>query len=82
MNAVQVDGKTTRLQPDSESTGPVRLGANSLYESGGVYQPQYFTGDIDEVGIWDRALTREELAGVYTSREIHEAGMILYDTLN
>jgi hypothetical protein len=82
VNAVQVDGRTTRLQPDSEGAGPVRLGANSLYESGGVYQPQYFTGDVDEVGIWNRALSREEVASMYVSREIDDAGMILYDTLN
>lgn len=82
VNAVQVDGKTTTLQPDSGSAGPLRLGANSLYELGGVYQPHYFVAEIDEIAVWTRALSREEIASMYATREMHEFGRILYDDLN
>jgi hypothetical protein len=82
VNAVQVDGKTTTLHPDSGSGGPLRLGANSLYQPGGVYEPQYFVGEIDEIGVWNRALTREEIAGMYLTRGANQIGMILYDDLN
>lgn len=82
VNAVQVDGKTTPLQPDSGSVTPVRLGANSLYEPGGVYQPQYFTGDIDDVRVWDRALSRDEVAIMYATGGSEDAGLVVHDDLN
>jgi hypothetical protein len=82
VNAVQVDGRTSTLQPDSGSGEPLRLGANSLYEPGGVYQPQYFVGEIDEIGVWNRALSREEIASIYVTRNMNQLGMILYDDLN
>ena len=58
------------------------MGANSLYVEDGVYEPQFLIGEIDEIGVWDRALSREEVAGLYLAREMHEDGKILYDDLN
>ena len=41
--------------PDSTSKNPLRIGANSAIVN------NFFTGNIDEIGIWDRALDQTEI---------------------
>ena len=41
--------------PDSTSNNPLRIGANSAIVN------NFFTGNIDEIGIWDRALDQTEI---------------------
>ena len=60
-----VDGKeitktsTLGAKPDMTGLQPIRIGANSLDLD------KFFTGDIDEVIIWDRALSSDEIFNFY-----------------
>jgi hypothetical protein len=61
--------------PDSTGDQPLRIGANSLEED------KFFTGSIDEVRIWDRGLTNNEIKDIYkenTNRIHFKDGLILY----
>lgn len=52
-------GYTGGAIPDSTGTQPVRIGANSLTLNG------FFTGNVDEIRIWNRALSSAEIAEQY-----------------
>jgi hypothetical protein len=61
--------------PDSTGDQPLRIGANSLEED------KFFTGYIDEVRIWDRGLTNNEINDIYkenTNRIHFKDGLVLY----
>ena len=61
--------------PDFTGDQPLRIGANSLEED------KFFTGYIDEVRIWDRGLTNNEIKDIYkenTNRIHFKDGLILY----
>jgi hypothetical protein len=61
--------------PDSTGDQPLRIGANSLEED------KFFTGYIDEVRIWDRGLTNNEINDIYkeNTNRIHvKDGLVLY----
>jgi hypothetical protein len=81
INDNQVNTTNTELQPDSGSTLPLRLGANSLYLTGRDYRSQYFTGAIDEISIWNRALTREEVTNIYGGATVTD-GRLFHDDFN
>ncbi|MGZ5489618.1 MAG: LamG-like jellyroll fold domain-containing protein, partial [Nitrososphaeraceae archaeon] len=58
--------------PDMKGSQSIRLGANTLNLD------KFFTGDIDEVILWDRALSLEEIFNFYNYDEIPSNGRILY----
>ncbi|MGH9980574.1 MAG: LamG domain-containing protein, partial [Nitrososphaeraceae archaeon] len=58
--------------PDMKGLQSIRVGANSLNLD------KFFTGDIDEVILWDRALSLEEIFNFYNYDEIPSNGRILY----
>src|ERR671913_335630 len=58
--------------PDMQGLQSIRLGANALNLD------KFFTGDIDEVILWDRALALEEIFNFYNYDEIPSNGRILY----
>jgi predicted phosphodiesterase len=61
--------------PDSTGDQPLRIGANSLEED------KFFTGYIDEVKIWDRGLTNNEIKYIIkenTNRIYAKDGLVLY----
>ena len=58
--------------PDMEGLQSIRIGANSLNLD------KFFTGDIDEVILWERALSLEEIFNFYNYDEIPSNGRILY----
>ena len=58
--------------PDTTGEQPLRIGANSLDES------KFFTGNIDEVRIWDRGLTDKEISEIYTKNTFESKGQIVY----
>ena len=49
--------------PDSDNR--FKIGVRDLYNSGYTYG--YFKGKIDDVGIWNRALTEQEIQNLHTS---------------
>ena len=78
---IEIDGNemsykhTERAIPDSTGDQPLRIGANSLDED------KFFTGYIDEVRIWDRGLTNNEIKDIYedkTNRIYAKDGLVLY----
>jgi hypothetical protein len=65
---LDIDGKkqisttkqTNGAIPDTTGEQPLRIGANSLEED------KFFTGYIDEVRVWNRGLTDEEITQIYS----------------
>ena len=62
--------KTNGAIPDNTGDQPLRVGANSLEKN------KFFTGNIDEIRLWDRALTPTEVKKTYDNN-ISEEGLIL-----
>ncbi|MGI9010383.1 MAG: LamG-like jellyroll fold domain-containing protein [Nitrososphaeraceae archaeon] len=58
VNGIQVKSTSTTSLPDTSGNQPLRIGANSL-SIGDI-----FVGDIDEVGVWNRALSTSEIANL------------------
>ncbi|MGB9167980.1 MAG: LamG-like jellyroll fold domain-containing protein [Nitrososphaeraceae archaeon] len=52
---LQVPTLASTSTPDNTGNQPLRIGANSRASS------DFFVGQIDEVGVWDRALLKEEI---------------------
>jgi hypothetical protein len=69
----QVGTKTTSgASPETSGTKPVRVGANSRVTPPG----NFFTGDVDEVRIWNSVLTAAEVANSYGGT--FKPGHVLY----
>jgi predicted phosphodiesterase len=58
VNGTQVASKSTTSLPDTNGNQPLRIGANSLSIE------DIFEGDIDEVGVWNRALSNNEITNL------------------
>ena len=61
MDGVKVAGMSTTSVPDDTGAQPLRVGANSRAAN------MFFTGDIDEVRIWNGAMSAQEVADQYNS---------------
>ena len=69
----QVATKTTSgALPDKAGTQPLRVGANSLSLK------DFFTGNIDEVRVWNRALSASEISSQYNSGTFGTSGQVAY----
>jgi hypothetical protein len=64
--------QTNNAIPDATGEQPLRIGANSLEED------KFFTGYIDEVRVWDRALSDEEISQIYSNNTFSTIGQIVY----
>jgi hypothetical protein len=58
--------------PDTTGEQPLRIGANSLDES------KFFTGNIDEVRVWNRGLTDKEISEIYINNAFDSNGLVVY----
>jgi hypothetical protein len=73
-----VDGKPIgnklfiKETPDNTGTQPLRIGANSLNDD------KFFTGDVDEIRVWNRALNMSEVEQVYLENKINPTGQVLF----
>ncbi|MFB5599767.1 MAG: LamG-like jellyroll fold domain-containing protein, partial [Nitrososphaeraceae archaeon] len=73
-----IDGKqigsqfTDNEQPDNTGDQPLRIGANSLNED------KFYTGDIDEIRIWDRSLSQSEVEDAYIENKFNKTGQKLF----
>ena len=64
---------TSSAIPDKTGIQPVRIGANSLSLNG------FFIGFVDEVRIWNRALSSTEIANAYNNGVLFRTcGQVLY----
>ena len=72
-----VDGKDINSlivseEPDINGDQPLRIGANSLDED------KFFDGKIDEVRVWSRGLTNQEINDIYKHNNYDSNGQIIY----
>ena len=73
IDGIQVASKSTAgAVPDNTGTQPVRIGANSRSVAG------FFTGNADEVRVWNRALTAQEVTDQYNNGIFNTNGQVLY----
>ena len=63
---------TSGATPDNTGTQPVRIGANSRSLS------LYFTGNADEVRVWNRAISPTEVTDAYNNGVFNTSGQQLY----
>ena len=73
IDGAQVASKSTAgAVPDNTGTQPVRVGANSRSLD------RFFTGNVDEVRVWNRVLTSTEVSNAYNSGVFDTNGQVLY----
>jgi predicted phosphodiesterase len=58
VDGVQITTLSTSSTPETTGTNPLKIGANSRIADG------LFTGTIDEVGVWNKALNPSEIASL------------------
>ena len=75
IDGVQVGTKsTTGASPETTGTKPVRVGANSR-----VTPPSnFFTGQVDEVRVWNDDLTTQQVADAFAGTTFNTAEQVLY----
>lgn len=60
--------------PESSGTKPVRVGANSR-----VTPPiNFFTGEVDEVRVWNDDLTAQQIADTFAGTSFNTAEQVIY----
>jgi Concanavalin A-like lectin/glucanases superfamily len=62
---------TSGAVPDNTGTQSLRVGANSLKLNG------YFTGSIDEVRVWNRAISSTEVADQFDDGVFNPSGQVI-----
>jgi len=67
MDGLEIATNTTNtgITPDTTGKQPIRLGANSLVENGIINGN--FTGQIDDIQIWNYAFTKEQVADLFNT---------------
>lgn len=82
VDGVEVGTKSSTAAPDSAGNQPLRIGANSLKTASNSYNWLYFTGSIDEVRLWNRAITSQEVTDQYESSLFNTSGQVVYKDMN
>lgn len=73
VDGVQIATKSTNgATPDNKGNYPLRIGANSQQKN------LYFTGQIDEVRLWNRAITAQEVQDQYSSSTFNTTGQLIH----
>jgi hypothetical protein len=73
VDGVQVATSSTSSLPEVNNH-PLRLGSDSR-----IVDDDLFIGNIDEVGIWNRALTTSEIANLKNSGTIATSGLVYFN---
>ena len=71
VDGVQVRTLSTTSSPETSGALPVRVGANSRAID------KFFTGNLDEALIWNRALTTQEIVDTFNGN-VNNVGQVLY----
>ena len=75
IDGIKVGTKSTSgASPETSGTKPVRVGANSRVTPPG----NFFTGQVDEVRVWNDDLTTQQVADAYTGASFNTAEQVLY----
>jgi hypothetical protein len=70
IDGTQVGTSSTTSNPETSGNHPLKIGANSRTVS------NLFTGSIDEVGVWNRALNNIEIANLVNKGEFSTNGLV------
>lgn len=71
----QVGTKTTSgASPETSGTKPVRVGANSRITPPG----NFFTGEVDEVRVWNDDLTTQQITDAFSGSSFNTAEQVTY----
>lgn len=75
VDGVQVGTKATSgASPETSGTKPVRVGANSRVTPPG----NFFTGEVDEVRVWNDDLTTQQVTDAYSGSSFNTAEQVAY----
>src|SRR6185312_15547197 len=75
VDGVQVATKSTSgASPETSGTKPVRIGANSRITPPG----NFFTGEVDEVRVWNDDLTTQQVSDAFSGNSFNTAEQVLY----
>jgi len=75
VDGVQVGTKSTLgASPETSGTKPVRIGANSRVTPPG----NFFTGEVDEVRVWNDDLTVQQVTSAFAGTSFNTAEQVLY----
>ena len=75
IDGVQVASKSTGgASPETSGTKPVRIGANSRVTPPG----NFFTGEVDEVRVWNDDLTAQQVTDAFLGNSFNTAEQVLY----
>jgi hypothetical protein len=75
IDGVRVATKSTSgASPETSGTKPVRIGANSRVTPPG----NFFTGQVDEVRVWNDDLTTQQVADAFAGTSFNTAQQVLY----
>jgi streptogramin lyase len=71
VDGVQIGSLSTSSNPDNTGSQPLRIGGNaqSLTED-------FFVGQLDEVGVWNRALTSAEITNLMNTGLFPSSGLV------
>jgi uncharacterized protein YycO len=72
IDGVQITTLSTTSNPDNTGTQPLRIGENSQSPLG----PDAFIGQLDEVGVWNRALTNAEITNLKDNGVFASSGLV------
>jgi hypothetical protein len=70
VDGIQFSTKSTSSTPEISGNHPLKIGANSRAVS------NLFTGNIDEVGVWNRALTTSEITNLMNNGVFATNGLV------
>jgi predicted phosphodiesterase len=70
VDGVQVNTLSTSSTPETVGNYPLKIGANSRIVD------NLFTGNIDEVGVWNRALTTSEITNLMNNGVFATSGLV------
>ncbi|HJU79044.1 MAG TPA: Ig-like domain-containing protein, partial [Nitrososphaeraceae archaeon] len=75
IDGTQVATKSTSgASPETSGTKPVRVGANSRVTPPG----NFFTGEVDEVRVWNDDLTTQQVADAFAGTSFNTGEQVLY----
>ena len=75
VDGVQVGTKATSgASPETSGTKPVRVGANSRITPPG----NFFTGEVDEVRVWNDDLTTQQITDAFSGSSFNTAEQVIY----
>jgi hypothetical protein len=75
VDGVQVATESTSgASPDRSGTKPVTVGANSIITPPG----KFFTGEVDEVRVWNDALNAQQVEDAFTGSGFNSTEQVLH----